>query len=95
MLKFWLYFFVLIFLVIVGLAIGAANDSIVSFDFLVAKKEVSIATVLVVGIVFGFILGIYSCLLLCLKLWFKARVKDSAVKKLRKQNNELKQQPES
>ena len=34
---------------------------------------------------FGFILGIYASLLLCLKLWFKEKSAKSALNKLKKE----------
>ena len=58
MIKFWFYLVVLLFLAILGLAVGAANDSQIFFDFLFVKKEISVATVLVIGVIFGFILGV-------------------------------------
>ena len=34
---------------------------------------------------FGFVLGVYACLLLCLKLWFKAKLTQVSLNKLKKQ----------
>ena len=67
MIKFWFYLVVLLILAVLGLAAGSANDTLISFDFLFVKKEISVATVLVIGVIFGFILGVYASLLLCLK----------------------------
>ena len=68
MIKFWFYLVVLLILAVLGLAAGSANDTLISFDFLFVKKEISVATVLVIGVIFGFILGVYASLLLCLKM---------------------------
>ncbi len=89
MIKFWFYFIVLIFLVILGLAIGSANDSAVIFDFLFVKKEISVATVLIIGVGFGFLLGVYASLILCVKLWFKATHAKSSLNKMKKEQNKL------
>ena len=85
MIKFWFYFIVFVFLAVVGLAIGSANDAKVMFDFLFVQKEIPVASVLVIGVIFGFILGIYASLLLCLKLWFKEKSAKSALNKLKKE----------
>ena len=47
MIKFWFYLVVLLILAVLGLAVGSANDTLISFDFLFVKKEISVATVLV------------------------------------------------
>jgi len=85
MIKFWFYFIVFVFLAVVGLAIGSANDAKVMFDFLFVQKEIPVASVLVIGVIFGFILGIYASLLLCLKLWFREKSVKSALNKLKKE----------
>ena len=79
MLKFWIYTIFLIALAVIGLALGSANDSQVTFDFLLLKVNVSLAFVLVVGIVFGVILGLYIALLVCFKFWRQARNAKSAL----------------
>ena len=85
MIKFWFYFIVLLFLAVLGLAIGSANDSKIMFDFLFVKQEITVATVLVIGVFFGFILGVYASLLLCIKLWFKANIAKASLNRLKKQ----------
>lgn len=45
MIKFWFYVVVLLILAVLGLAVGSANDTFISFDFLFVKKEISVATV--------------------------------------------------
>ncbi|MBQ9274435.1 MAG: LapA family protein [Succinivibrio sp.] len=92
MFKFWVYFIILILLAVVGLALGSLNDARVMFDFLVAKAEVSVAVVLVCGIVFGVILGIYLSLLMCFKFWRQAHNAKSELKAARKEEKELHRQ---
>ena len=88
MIKFWFYLVVLLFLAILGLAVGAANDSQIFFDFFFVKKEISVATVLVIGVIFGFILGVWACLLMCLKYWFKAKKANVSLNKALKKNQQ-------
>lgn len=85
MIKFWFYAFVMLFLVIIGLAIGSANEAMITFDFLIVKTKITVATVLVIGVGFGFLLGVYASLLLCIKLWFKAKLAQVSLNKLKKQ----------
>ncbi|MBO8415229.1 MAG: DUF1049 domain-containing protein [Proteobacteria bacterium] len=89
MLKFWLYILVLLVICVLGLSIGSANEALVSFDFLIVKTEMSLAMVLVVGVVFGIIIGLYISSIFCLKVWFKARSSHAQVKKLKKQEQKL------
>lgn len=93
MLKFWLYILVLIVVCILGLSIGSANDSVVTFDFLIVKTDLSLAMVLVVGVVIGVLIGLYLSSFLCLKMWFKARSSRSELKQqLKLQQQKLQQQ---
>ena len=85
MLKRWIYGLLLLVLFGIGLALGAANDAVVTFDFLVVKMDVSLGTVLTVGIVFGLILGLYISLFLWLKYWFLARANKSELKRTQKE----------
>ena len=85
MIKFWFYLVALLILAVFGLAVGSANDTLISFDFLFVKKEISVATVLVIGVIFGFILGVYASLLLCLKMWYRAKKAQLSLNKAKKQ----------
>ncbi|NLK85413.1 MAG: LapA family protein [Aeromonadales bacterium] len=89
MIKFWFYIIVLVCLAVIGLTVGSANDSMVEFDFLVGRASVPVATVLVVGVAFGFVLGLYASLLLCLKFWVRERIAKSSLAKLKKQQNQV------
>ena len=85
MLKFWINLIVIVVIASFGLAIGSANDSTVFFDFLIVKADVSLATVLVVGVILGFILGLLGSLLLIVKYWNRARSARSSLSKMRKE----------
>ena len=85
MIKFWFYIIVFVCLAVVGLARGSAHDASVTVDFLMGKSQLSVASVLVVGVIFGFIVGVYASLWLCIKLWVKANLAKSQASKLSKQ----------
>ena len=55
MIKFWFYAIVMLLLIFIGLTVGSANDSMIVFDFLIVKANISVATVLVIGVGFGFV----------------------------------------
>lgn len=84
MIKFWIYLIILVLIAVVGLAIGAANDSRIAFDFLIAKSEVSVAFVLVVGIIFGLLLGLYMSALICIRFWCQTRAAKAALSRYKK-----------
>ncbi len=69
--------------------VGSANDGQVVFDFLFVKKEVSIATILIIGVLFGFVLGLYSMSFLSLKLYVKNKILNSQLKKAKKEVERL------
>ncbi len=85
MLKFWLYIIVLILFCVLGLTIGSANESIVTFDFLFVKADLSLAMVMVVGIVVGIIIGLYISLVFTMKMWARAHSAKSEAKKVKKE----------
>lgn len=84
MLRFWLYVIVLAILCVIGLTIGSANDVSVDFDFIFVKAQVSLATVLVIGVIVGIVIGLYLSLLLCLKFYMAARSAKSELKRFKK-----------
>ena len=85
MLKFWLYIIVLVLLCVLGLTIGSANESIVTFDFLFVKADLSLAMVMVVGLVIGILVGLYISLCLSLKMWTRACGAKSEAKRAKKE----------
>lgn len=84
MLKFWLYIILLILFIVLGLTIGSANDSIVTFDFLFVKTELSLAMVMVIGLIVGIIVGIYLSLIVIMRMWAKTRVTKAELKRFKK-----------
>ncbi len=95
MLKFWIYIIFLAVLAAIGLAIGSANDTVVSFDFMVVKADVSVATVLVLGVAFGLVVGIWLSLMMCFRFWRSARAANSALAALKKeQKQKIPERPE-
>lgn len=89
MLKKWVYIIVLVILIALGLAIGAANDSVVMFDFLIVTMQVNLATVLVIGLIFGLLLGIYLSMLMCFKFWRQSHGLKSELKALKRSKASL------
>ncbi|HIV56026.1 MAG TPA: LapA family protein [Candidatus Anaerobiospirillum stercoravium] len=85
MLKFWLYIIVLVLLCVLGLTIGSANESIVTFDFLFVKADLSLAMVMVVGLVIGILVGLYISLWFSLKMWTRACGAKSEAKRAKKE----------
>ncbi|MBU3845151.1 MAG: DUF1049 domain-containing protein [Candidatus Anaerobiospirillum pullicola] len=89
MLKFWLYVIVLVILCVLGLTVGSANESLVTFDFLFVKLQLSLGMVMVVGIVIGIIVGLYISLLFSLKMWAKAQGAKSEAKRYKREASKL------
>ena len=85
MLKFWLYIIVLVLLCVLGLTIGSANESIVTFDFLFVKADLSLGMVMVVGLVVGIVIGLYISLWVSLKMWTRACGAKSEAKRAKKE----------
>ena len=85
MLKFWLYIIVLVLLCVLGLTIGSANESIVTFDFLFVKADLSLAMVMVVGLVIGILVGLYISLWFSLKMWTRACGAKAEAKRAKKE----------
>ncbi|HAR79372.1 MAG TPA: hypothetical protein DCR21_00935 [Succinivibrionaceae bacterium] len=85
MLKFWLYLIFLVVLVVIGLTIGSANDAAVTFDFLVAKADLTVASVLVIGVIFGFVIGLYVSSMICFKFWRNAHSAKVALNRYKKE----------
>lgn len=84
MLKFWLYVLVLVVFCVLGLTIGSANESMVTFDFLFVQAQLSLGMVMVVGIIVGIVIGIYLSLFFILKMWGKTLSAKAEVRKLTK-----------
>lgn len=91
MVKFWLYVIVLVVLCVLGLTVGSANESQVTFDFLVVQLQLSLGMVMVVGIVVGIIIGLYISLLFSFKLMSRASSAKAEAQRLQRELNKLTQ----
>lgn len=89
MLKFWLYVLVLVVLCVLGLTIGSANESVVTFDFLFVQAQLSLGMVMVIGIIVGIVIGIYLSLYFIFKMWGKAMSAKAEVRRLTKTSAEV------
>ncbi len=86
MLKFWLYAIIIVIVAVIGLGLGSANDSVVAFDFLFVKLEMSLAMVLVAGIVIGLLVGFLASFGFCIKMWRRAHKAQSESRRLKKEH---------
>ena len=73
---------------LVTLALGAQNQQLVNFDFLLAQGELQLSTLLGIAFGSGFVIGWLICGLLYLKARF---TKNRLSKKVQKQQQELDQ----
>ncbi|PSU33300.1 LapA family protein [Photobacterium lutimaris] len=73
---------------LVTLALGAQNQQLVNFDFLLAQGEFQLSTLLGIAFGSGFVIGWLICGLLYLKTRF---TKNRLSKKVQKQQQELDQ----
>ncbi|MCQ1057708.1 LapA family protein [Photobacterium sp. DNB23_23_1] len=73
---------------LVTLALGAQNQQLVNFDFLLAQGEFQLSTLLGIAFGSGFVIGWLICGLLYLKTRF---TKNRLSKKVQKQKQELDQ----
>lgn len=68
--KYLLIFFVVLVIFVVSVTLGAHNDRVVTFNYLVAQGEFSISTLLATLFAVGFLLGWAICGL----FWLRVRV---------------------
>lgn len=94
MLKFWLYMIVLVLLCALGLTIGSANETVVTFDLLIVKQQMSLAMVMVIGIALGVLVGLYISLLFNIKMWSRASKVKAENSSLKRRINMIKEQRE-
>ncbi|AJR09332.1 DUF1049 domain-containing protein [Photobacterium gaetbulicola] len=73
---------------LVTLALGAQNQQLVNFDYLIAQGELQLSTLLGIAFGSGFVIGWLICGLLYLKARF---TKNRLSKKVQKQQQELDQ----
>lgn len=89
MLKYILGLVVLLAIVIVAVTIGADNDQIITFNYIIAKSEVRLSTLVAILFGLGLLLGWLITGLFYLKLKFKNISLTRQIKRQTLQINEL------
>ena len=89
MLKYILGLVVLLAIVIVAVTIGADNDQIITFNYIIAKSEVRLSTLVALFFGLGLLLGWLITGLFYLKLKFKNISLTRQIKRQTLQINEL------
>ncbi|AWX13733.1 hypothetical protein CEP45_04825 [Mergibacter septicus] len=86
------YIFTLIIiltLIIVGITVGANNDQLININYVFAKSEIRLSTLVALLFGFGFLLGWLTTGVLYLRLKFKNASLNHQLKRQNKQINEL------
>ncbi|MCW8327342.1 lipopolysaccharide assembly protein LapA domain-containing protein [Photobacterium sp. SDRW27] len=84
---------VLVVCFLVTLALGAQNQQLVNFDFLVAQGEFQLSTLLGIAFGSGFAIGWLICGMLYLKARFSKNRLSKKVEKQQKELNQLRAEP--
>ncbi|EOS93332.1 lipopolysaccharide assembly protein LapA domain-containing protein [Erwinia tracheiphila] len=67
--KYLLIFLLILAIFIISITLGAHNDQVISFNYLLAQGEFRISTLVATLFAVGFILGWAICGLFWLRLW--------------------------
>ena len=89
MIKYILGFVIVIAIVLVAITVGANNDQIIIFNYIVAESQLQLSTLVAILFGFGLILGWLISGFFYLKLKFKNIVLARQVKRQTLQINEL------
>ena len=89
MIKYILGFVIVIAIVLVAITVGANNDQIISFNYIVAESQLQLSTLVAILFGFGLILGWLISGFFYLKLKFKNMVLARQVKRQTLQLHEL------
>ena len=89
MIKYILGFVIVIAIVLVAITVGANNDQIITFNYIVAESQLQLSTLVAILFGFGLILGWLISGFFYLKLKFKNMVLARQVKRQRLQLHEL------
>ena len=89
MIKYILGFVIVIAIVLVAITVGANNDQIITFNYIVAESQLQLSTLVAILFGFGLILGWLISGFFYLKLKFKNMVLARQVKRQTLQLNEL------
>ena len=89
MIKYILGFVIVIAIVLVAITVGANNDQIITFNYIVAESQLQLSTLVAILFGFGLILGWLISGFFYLKLKFKNMVLVRQVKRQTLQLHEL------
>lgn len=89
MIKYILGFVIIIAIVLVAITVGANNDQIITFNYIVAESQLQLSTLVAILFGFGLILGWLISGFFYLKLKFKNIVLARQVKRQTLQLHEL------
>ena len=89
MIKYILGFVIVIAIVLVAITVGANNDQIITFNYIVAESQLQLSTLVAILFGFGLILGWLISGFFYLKLKFKNMVLARHVKRQTLQLHEL------
>lgn len=89
MIKYILGFVIIIAIVLVAITVGANNDQIITFNYIVAESQLQLSTLVAILFGFGLILGWLISGFFYLKLKFKNMVLARQVKRQTLQLHEL------
>ena len=89
MIKYILGFVIVIAIVLVAITVGANNDQIITFNYIVAESQLQLSTLVAILFGFGLILGWLISVFFYLKLKFKNIVLARQVKRQTLQLHEL------
>ncbi|TCP91206.1 putative membrane protein [Cricetibacter osteomyelitidis] len=89
MLKYIFIFIIVLAIVLVAITVGANNDQIISFNYIVAKSDFRLSTLVAILFGLGLILGWLISGFFYLKLKFKNMALNRQVKRQTQQINQL------
>lgn len=87
--KYLLIFLLLIAIVIISVTLGAQNDQVVAFNYLLAQENFQLSTLLAILFAAGFVIG----WLICSLFWLRVRIAllraDRKIKRLEHQTENI------
>ena len=89
MLKYFLGLVIVLAIVLVALTIGADNDQVITFKYIISQSELQLSSLVAIIFGLGFILGWLLTGIFYLKLKFKNMGLNRQVKRQTQQINEL------
>lgn len=89
MIKYILGFVIVVAIVLVAITVGANNDQIITFNYIVAQSEIQLSSLVAILFGFGLILGWLITGFFYIKLKFKNMALARQVKRQTLQINEL------